>query len=56
VLRARHCSWWGFLHVDGISLYVLAAVLGICIVPLVMLHGAAISQMFDAASVSRAMG
>lgn len=48
--------WWGFLHVDGISLYVLAAVLGICIVPLVMLHGAAISQMFDAASVSRAMG
>lgn len=48
--------WWGFLHADGVSLYVLAAVLGICVVPLVMLHGAAISQMFDAASVSRAMG
>ncbi|HDS1738653.1 MFS transporter [Pseudomonas putida] len=48
--------WWGFLHVDGVSLYGLAAALGVCIVPLVMLHGAAISQMFDAASVSRAMG
>ena len=48
--------WWAFLHADGVSLYVLAAVLGICVVPLVMLHGAAISQMFDAATVSRAMG
>jgi len=48
--------WWGFPHAEGASLYMLAAVLGICIVPLVMLHGAAISQMFDAATVSRAMG
>jgi fucose permease len=48
--------WWGFLHVEGAPLYVLVAMLGVCIVPLVMLHGAAISHMFDPASVSRAMG
>lgn len=48
--------WWCFLHAEGASLYLLAAVLGVCIVPLVMLHGAAISQMFDPATVSRAMG
>lgn len=48
--------WWSFLHAEGASLYMLAAVLGVCIVPLVMLHGAAISQMFDPATVSRAMG
>ncbi|WP_254699712.1 MFS transporter [Trinickia violacea] len=48
--------WWSFLYVDGTALYVLAALLGICVVPLVTLHGAAISQMFDTASVSRAMG
>jgi sugar phosphate permease len=48
--------WWGLLHAEGAPLYLLAALLGICVVPLVTLHGAAISQMFGAASVSRAMG
>jgi len=48
--------WWGLLHVEGPPLYALAGLLGICVVPLVTLHGAALSQMFDAGSVSRAMG
>ena len=49
-------AWWGLLQVDGLSLYVVAALLGICVVPLVTLHGAALSQMFGAATVGRAMG
>lgn len=48
--------WWSFLHAGGLPLYVIAAALGICMVPLVMMHGAAVSQMFGAATVSRAMG
>ncbi|AEI81864.1 major facilitator superfamily MFS_1 (plasmid) [Cupriavidus necator N-1] len=48
--------WWGLLLVDGTHLYALAGLLGICVVPLVTLHGAAISQMFGIESVSRAMG
>lgn len=48
--------WWGFLHAEGAPLYLLAALLGICLAPIVTLHGAAISHMFDSASVSRAMG
>lgn len=48
--------WWGLAHASGAPLFVLAGLLGICVVPLVTLHGAALSQMFDAASVSRAMG
>jgi fucose permease len=48
--------WWGLLQVSGVPLYMVAALLGICVVPLVTLHGAAISQMFRPASVSRAMG
>jgi MFS family permease len=48
--------WWGLLLVDGTYLYALAGLLGICVVPLVTLHGAAIGQMFGMESVSRAMG
>ncbi|WP_250504183.1 MFS transporter [Caballeronia sp. AZ7_KS35] len=48
--------WWGFLHGSGPLLYGLAALLGVCLVPLVTLQGAAISEMFDAQGVSRAMG
>ncbi len=48
--------WWGFLRVDGTHLYTLAGLLGICVVPLMTLHGAAISQIFGMESVGRAMG
>ena len=48
--------WWGLLEVDGVPLYLVAGLLGICVVPLVTLHGAALSHMFGAAVVGRAMG
>jgi cyanate permease len=48
--------WWGMLQVHGAPLYLVAALLGICVVPLVTLHGAAVSKMFGAARVARAMG
>jgi MFS family permease len=48
--------WWALVQTDGPALYLAAALLGVCVVPLVTLHGAALSAMFGAASVGRAMG
>ena len=48
--------WWGMLHAVGLPLFVLAALLGICVVPLTTLHGAALSQLVGPSSISRAMG
>jgi MFS family permease len=48
--------WFGMLHVGASELYVLAAVLGICLIPLVTLHGAVLSELFGATNISRAMG
>jgi sugar phosphate permease len=48
--------WWCLLQVNGVLLYVVAGFLGICVVPLVTLHGAALSRVFGAAAVGRATG
>ena len=48
--------WWSLLQVNGTLLYVAAALLGICVVPLTTLHGAALSRMFGATAVGRAIG
>jgi predicted MFS family arabinose efflux permease len=48
--------WWGLLHVAGFPLFILAALLGICVVPLNTLHGAALSQLVGPSSIARAMG
>jgi MFS family permease len=48
--------WWGLLHVTGPQLFMIAALLGVCVVPLTTLHGAALSQLVGPISISRAMG
>jgi cyanate permease len=48
--------WFGMLQFSGISLFAIAGLLGICVIPLVTLHGAALSELFGAANISRAMG
>ena len=48
--------WWGLLHVAGFPLFILAALLGICVVPLNTLHGATLSQLVGPSSIARAMG
>lgn len=53
---AQAATWWALLHTSGWSLYAAAAVMGICVAPMTTLHGAALSWLFGAANVSRAMG
>ncbi|MBB4642851.1 MFS transporter [Rhizorhapis suberifaciens] len=48
--------WWGLLHVAGVPLFALAALMGMCVVPVTTMHGAALSRLVGAASISRAMG
>lgn len=48
--------FWGFLQVTGPALYGLAAIFGICSVPMVTLHGAALANLFHTRDVSKAMG
>jgi MFS family permease len=48
--------WFGMLHSSGAALYVIAGLLGICLIPLATLHGAALSELYGAANISRAMG
>lgn len=48
--------FWGFLQVNGGVMYCLAALFGLCSIPMVTLHGAALSELFSARDVSKAMG
>lgn len=48
--------WLMLLMVEGPMLLLIAAGMGVCSTPLIMLHGAALSFYFDATTVSRAMG
>ncbi|MEJ7935494.1 MFS transporter [Sphingobium sp. AN558] len=48
--------WWGLLYVTGLPLFALAALMGMCVVPVTTMHGAALSRLVGAASISRAMG
>jgi MFS family permease len=48
--------WWVLLQVSGIPLYLVAALVGVFGVPIVTLHGAALSSMFGVNTLSRAMG
>lgn len=48
--------WAGVLQVVGLPLFLLSALLGICVVPLTTLHGAALSELVGPANISRAMG
>lgn len=48
--------WLLILNVDVSLMFVVAAVLGVCTVPLVTLHGAAMGALFGSEVVSRATG
>jgi len=48
--------WWSLLQVTGGALYLLAALLGVCMVPLTTLHGSALSKLFGPRLVARATG
>lgn len=48
--------WCAVLLVNTFTLYGVVALLGVFGVPLVTMHGAALSEMFTPAAVSRAMG
>jgi MFS family permease len=48
--------WWSLLHITGVPLYVVAALIGVFGVPVVTLHGAALSEIFGVDRISRAMG
>jgi MFS family permease len=48
--------WWGLLHVTGLPLFMMAALMGICVLPINALHGAALNQIVGPAGISRAMG
>jgi MFS family permease len=48
--------WWGLVQVNGPSLFAVSALMGVCVVPINTLHGAAISTLFAGGSVARAMG
>jgi cyanate permease len=48
--------WCGLLHVTGLPLFLLAGLLGICVVPGPTLHGAALSNLFGPVNISSAMG
>lgn len=48
--------WWGLLHAAGLPLFALAALMGICVVPVTTMHGAALNKLVGPASISRAMG
>jgi MFS family permease len=53
---AMSVLWWSLLHITGAPLYVVAGLVGIFAVPVVTLHGAALSEIFGVSSISRAMG
>jgi MFS family permease len=48
--------WSALLHVSGASVFVLAAMMGLCVSPVNTLHAAAMNEIFPVASVSRALG
>jgi cyanate permease len=48
--------WYGLLHVTGLPLFLLAGLLGICVVPGPTLHGAALNNLFGPINISSAMG
>jgi fucose permease len=48
--------WWTLLQVNDSWLYLVSALMGACLVPAVALLGAALSRLFDAGAVGRAVG
>ncbi len=46
----------GLLTVDGTPFFILAALFGMCSIPMVTLHGAVLSEIFTAKNISKAMG
>ena len=44
------------LEVDGVALFAIAALLGVCCTPITTLHGAALGALFGEQAVARAMG
>jgi cyanate permease len=49
-------TWGGLLLATGHSLYLLAALMGLCVVPVITLNGVALGELVGPASISRAMG
>lgn len=48
--------WLGLVLLSGSGLLTIAALMGICVVPINTLHGASIGALFGPANVSRVMG
>lgn len=48
--------WYGLLHVTGLPLFLLAGLVGICVVPGPTLQGAALNNLFGPINISSAMG
>jgi cyanate permease len=49
-------AWGALLIADGPLLYLVAAVVGLCVVPVITLNGVALGELVGPASISRAMG
>jgi cyanate permease len=49
-------AWGGLSFATGPLLYVLAALIGLCVVPVITLNGVALGELVGPASISRAMG
>jgi MFS family permease len=48
--------WWAVVHASGTPLLAVSALMGVCVVPINTLHGAAISALYSGSTVARAMG
>ena len=49
-------AWLTILCVKGLPMFMVTALMGICVVPLVMMLSASMAALFGAASVGRAIG
>lgn len=48
--------WWAVLQASGPSLLLASALMGMCAVPIITLHGAAMSALCGGSAVARALG
>ena len=49
-------AWWVLPYGHDLGLFVLAAILGLCELPMTTLHGAALGEIIGPRAISRAMG
>lgn len=48
--------WWGILQASEPTIFLLSALMGVCLIPINTLEGAAASMLFGTRNVSRVMG